>query len=369
MKKPIKILISAGGSGGHLFSAQNLASLLLQKKEKIDLLFAASGLKKSPFFKRTEYPFSEISSSKVFKGVKFFSSLFYLLKGTIESLFLIKKYSPDVVVGFGSFHSFPVLLAAKLLRKKVVLFEANCICGKVNSLFSSKNTLLTSQFPFTYFEKKVVVKQVVRFPWIKEVNGQKEEAKKKLNIDPLKKVLLVFGGSQGADFLNQVFFEVGILLKKELNLVVIHIAGSNEKKVSLNQKYADHKIDVIVLDFCNDMKSLYLATDLVVCRSGALTVSELLYHRKAALLVPYPYASLNHQEINANFMENTVKGAKKLIQSRLNSNKLAEEIIDLFKNDQKKIKELEKNISEFLEKEEKKERLEDLILSIAKEKE
>src|SRR3989344_1214159 len=128
--KKLKVLIAAGGSGGHLFPAQQLAEQL----QDCDIAFAGYKLKETPFFSREKIPFWEIASSQPRKRnwLKFLISSW---KGFWQSVFLMRKFKPNVVVGFGSYHVFPVLLAAALLRKKIILFEANCALGKVNRIF------------------------------------------------------------------------------------------------------------------------------------------------------------------------------------------------------------------------------------------
>lgn len=125
----LKVLIAAGGSGGHLFPARQLAEQLTGD----EVLFAGHHLSKSPFFEKEKIPFREIESAPLTNKFLFLKALW---KGFWQSVDLLRTVRPDVVVGFGSFHSFPVLLAATILRKKVVLFEANCSLGKVNRFFS-----------------------------------------------------------------------------------------------------------------------------------------------------------------------------------------------------------------------------------------
>src|SRR5690606_13931137 len=146
---------------GHLFPAQQLAYYYP------DVLFAGHHLSKSPFF-REEFPFQEIKASPPKK----WSFLFSTIIGLFQSLKLFSKNKIDVVVGFGSFHTFPVLLAAAILRKKMVLFEANCVLGKVNRLFAPFADKIAVQFPIP--TKKTVL--VPLLPWKKQKKPSRDEA-------------------------------------------------------------------------------------------------------------------------------------------------------------------------------------------------
>ena len=125
-----KILIATGGTGGHIFPAQALATELLEKN--YELLFAGGGLKSNRYFNRSRFPYAQIASATPLKGNPF-KSLFRIGKGINESLKLIDRYKPDMDVGFGSFYSFPVLAAARWSKIPIILFEPNAIPGKSQS--------------------------------------------------------------------------------------------------------------------------------------------------------------------------------------------------------------------------------------------
>ncbi len=129
-----KILIAVGGSGGHLLPAQQLAHELQSHAE---IFFAGHRLETSAFFKQDAFPFQSISAAPLRYSLRGLWMFFKMnLRGICQSISAIRKFRPDLVVGFGSFHSFPVLAAAWLMRQNIALFEANCLMGKVNRLFS-----------------------------------------------------------------------------------------------------------------------------------------------------------------------------------------------------------------------------------------
>lgn len=144
-----KVLFAAGGTGGHLLPAQALAHQLQEKNEGLELLFAGALLSTNPYFDRETFPFQDVASTTPFRGgfFKKMGSFLVLLKGIWESWVLLCREAPDLVVGFGSFHAFPLLCAAVIKRIPLVLFESNAAAGKVIRLFSKKADFTGIYFP------------------------------------------------------------------------------------------------------------------------------------------------------------------------------------------------------------------------------
>lgn len=306
----MKILIAAGGSGGHLFPAQALAKELAPHAS---VMMAGHHLTKSPFF-HGNFPSFDIVSATPKKPIRF---LFSVCKGLVQAFRLISKNKIDVVVGFGSFHTFPVLLASALLRKKIILFEANCVLGKVNRLFAPVSKKVALQFPLNRAIKNGIF--VPLLPWGRTFEVSKKE--KALDYFGLKKdkfTILVFGGSQGAAFFNEIMPRVASLL---CDVQIIHFTGKGKAL------YANE--NACVKEFETRMDLAYAAADLVICRSGASTVAELIRYGKPSLLIPFPFATEDHQRENALFLANMVRGAKLLDQKEALPDKIKEEIINL----------------------------------------
>lgn len=286
-----KVLIATGGTGGHLFPSQQLAERL----SDCEVLFAGHKLKTSPFFHR-RVPYVEIASASSKKKA------FLLLKGVFQSLKMIWRFKPDVVVGFGSYHSFPVLMAAVILKRKIVLFEPNGSLGKVNRFFARFAKKVAFQFPI-HHPKSVYVPLL---PW-KALNVRKKEK------DPYRRTILVFGGSQGASFINETFHKAARLLSFPFQ--VIHLTG----KEGLELHYT---VPAIVKPFEEDMGSVYARADFAVCRCGAGTTAELIRYQIPAVVIPYPYAH-DHQRKNGEFLK---RGVRMLDQKETTPERLAEEI-------------------------------------------
>lgn len=310
-RKKLRVLIAAAGSGGHLFPAQQLKKLLGSSAE---VLFAGSGLASNPFFAKETIAFQEISASPLKKG--FFSKT---CLGLWQSLRLFKRFKPDVVVGFGSFHTFPILAAAVLLRKKIVLFEPNAALGKVNRLIFPFSKKIAGQFLLPVKENKRAL--VPFLPWENREKRAltKKEALAYFGLDTNKKTILVFGGSQGALFFNEKVAEaIDLLGQKRGDLQVIHFAGKKGK--------ASYVIPSCVKEFEPDMEMAYKAADIAVSRAGAGTIGELIHFAVAALLIPFPFATEEHQKKNAEFLAGDLQGAKMVEQKEATIERIGKEI-------------------------------------------
>lgn len=329
----LKVLIAAGGSGGHLFPAQQLREKLSSDAE---VAFAGYRLSESPFFAREDISFAEIVASPLKRG--FVSKSW---KGFWQAIHFLCSFRPDVVVGFGSFHIFPVLLAAVFLRKKIVLFEANCVLGKVNWLFSPFAKSIAGQF----------LKPLVSLlPWADQKVVSQEEARRYFQLCPNTFTILIFGGSQGASFFNEIMPAVCAQLS---GVQVIHLYGKGK---------AVHTVPACVKPFEKEMVQAYAAADVAICRAGAATIAELIRFAVPALCIPYPYAAENHQEKNGEFFSQKIGGGRMLLQQEATVEKIVEEV-ELLK---KRREEHRKALLEYGLQNKKRVGLEELVKTVGK---
>ncbi len=368
--KTYKVLIAAGGSGGHLIPAQQLAERLREKK--IEICFAGRGLDSSISFQRQKFAFKEIVSGPLKQPLK-------ILNGFFSACLFLKKYQPQVVVGFGSYHSFPVLLAAVFLGKKIVLFEANTVLGRVNRFFAGFAKVLALQFPLmekqhqninnhkmNKFEKKFsgeLKKNRLFFkatrpnlqntclvkpmPWSQSFSlEEQKKAKQQLGLDPAQAVLFMFGGSQGADFLNDLICRLAFFWEKEKFFQIIHLAGSNIAAENVKSWLDKLGFNSCVASYFQDMGLLFSAANIVASRAGAGTLAEIVCAEKPALLIPFPYAKDNHQSFNADFLQEKIKGGQKIVQSEVDIKSFSEKLLFLWENE----KQLKKNFQDFKQK-------------------
>lgn len=321
MHKPKpKVLLAVGGTGGHLFPAQALARDL----EETQILFAGSGLSKNQYFDKNLFRFKEIQSgsfltSNLKKNVK---GLFSLLKGIKQSFQLLKDYQPDLVVGFGSYHMAPLLLAARLKKVPFILFASDTIPGKVIRFFSKKAVFSAIQFEEAnkMLKGKTVV---VKIPFWSRESGNialsKEAALDYYSLDRHLLTILIFGGSQGAQAINQIATE--IFLKTPFQ--ILHFVGHEKNREQISESYRKRGIKACVKSFEDKMHYAWRAADVAICRAGAATLAELLFYEVPAILIPYPYAADDHQKSNALVFETKIGGTKTLLESELSPAKLS----------------------------------------------
>lgn len=327
-----RILIATGGTGGHLFPAQALAREFSKAHPDSEILFVGKGLGSNRCFLRSEFSFQEVSSASLSFKKNFVSSFLAILRGIKQSYKILKEYDPSIVIGFGSFYSFPTLVASLFKKVPFVLFEPNAEAGKVNRLFSRWAKVTAIQFSGVAEKLKGKILEVQVPLWQKEdqVSLSQEEARSYFYLDPAKTTLLVFGGSQGAAAINQLFLQAAKNMhKSDSDFQIIHIAGDSEKADELRKEYERSGILACVKPFEDRMNLAWRAASLVVCRAGAASLAEQIAFEVPGILIPYPYAADDHQKKNALFMETCVKGAVHIPQMQLTSEALGKKIQDL----------------------------------------
>lgn len=259
----------------------------------------------------------------------------HLFKGLSQSLTILKKYQPDVVVGFGSYYTVPILLAARWLKIPIVLHEANSIPGRANKWIAPLADCVGIHFPSvaSFFKGKTVevglpLREGYHFNAV-----SKETALAYYGFSPGYQTLLICGGSQGARAINQLI-EKCLPIFKRLSLQIIHLTGDASQAEALTALYASHQIPACVKVFESQMQMAWQAADGFVGRSGASTIAESIEFEVPGILIPYPYATDRHQEKNADFLVETVKSARKLLEPGLTPGDLSKGIEDLFQTQQ-----------------------------------
>ncbi len=366
MKKS-KILIAAGGTGGHLFPAQTLSDQLLKEHPDLELFFAGAKLSSNAYFDQKKFRFYDIASTTPFRGgpLAVLKSIGVLINGIKESVHLLSKEKPMLIVGFGSFHVFPILFAAVIKKIPIVLFESNAIPGKVVRLFSKK-----AQWTGIYFSAaKDYLKGAtheVEIPTRVETNLciSKQEARRRFGLNPDTPTLLIFGGSQGAQEINNKILQMLSLLKNEkLSFQLIHLTGCDAMAMRVEQCCNELGITCYAKKFEKRMEVAWEAADIVVCRSGAMTLAELLFHEVPGVLIPYPFASDQHQLKNALFIEKNVGGSMHLLESALTPELLTKTVKELIEPHSSRAKGMKKAIQNY-KSQQKKQDLSRLILEL-----
>lgn len=322
---PKKVLITTGGTGGHVYPAQGLADQLKKQNPQVEILFIGGGLSTNRYFERDKVSFQEVSCSPIKRG----GGIFKIAKGAYQSYQIIKAFQPDIVVGFGSYYTVPTLVAAKVAGIPIILHEANSVPGKVNKLFAPFVDAVGVHFPQAIQLLKgnaLEVGMPLREGFSRGVISR-DEALEYFGLEPGRITLLIFGGSQGAEAINNSFKEMSIC--KELQL--IHLTGSETSAEELKTLYGKRGIKASVKAFERKMNAAWSCADLFLGRAGASTISEALEFEVPGILIPYPFATDNHQEKNADYLVSTVGGAIKIMENDMTPESLLESFIELSK--------------------------------------
>ena len=304
--KTLKVLIVAGGTGGHILPALTLAREI-RKRRIGEVLFVASSRKQDRDMisdkgvNFTTLPITPVGSRSIFAVLNFLIKLFI---GTIKSACILLKFKPDTVVGFGGYVSGPIVLLASFSGAKTIIHEQNVYPGKANRILARFVNKIAISFPeakdfLKGFESKIIFSG----------NPLREGLERDDSIRPVDSfTVLVIGGSQGAHKLNTVVPEALSLMEENNRnmLNIIHIAGKNDLE-EVKAYYNKIEIKNRVFSFTEHMARLYNECDFVISRAGAMTISELLALEIPAILVPYPYA-LGHQKFNAMALEKIGSG-------------------------------------------------------------
>ena len=355
-----KVLIASGASAGHLYPALALADNLKHKQPSWEIAFVTCRrLSLENSIESSGYNFFIISICPFsFDCRKFLISLYRFIKSFWETFLIIEKFRPDVVIGFGSYVSFPVILESALFKKPTFIHEQNVSLGLSNralSLFVDKVAVSFKDAPLDS-RKFVFTGNPLRKELVKK---DKEESRAFFGLDE-KFTILVLGGSQGSERINTEFKQtVDILSAKRRDFQFIHLCGKKDYS-SLKKDYSCIKIRYCLFDFLTRMDFAYSLADLVICRAGAGSITELAFFRKAAILIPYPYAG-SHQLENANALK-MKEAAVCLEEKELGGFRLAEFILRLMDSAGARA-ELEKRVAEFVNPEAG-ERLAELALSL-----
>lgn len=318
MTRPV--VVAAGGTGGHVIPALAVADVLRARDIPVVWLGTKTGLE-ARLVPAAGIDIRWISVAGL-RGKNLIESVMgpvKLLRSCAQSLRLIYNLKPQAVLGMGGFVSGPVGIAALLLRKPLVLHEQNAVAGMTNRWLSRVATRVFSAWPgaFTESVKTTVVGNPVRQDIATLANVP--HTINADNTQPLR--ILVVGGSRGARALN----ETVPLAITQLNrpVQVRHQAGTQEADQVRSLYMKASQASVVVDDFIDDMAAAYSSADVVICRSGAMTVTELSALGVPSILVPFPYAVDDHQTRNAEHLSNT--GAAVLMQqTSLNADALAD---------------------------------------------
>lgn len=299
----MKVLFAAGGTGGHLYPAIAIAEELRRLEPSAVIEFAGTSKKiEARVIPQKGYPFHPIWISGFSRRLRMDNLLFpvKVVVSLLQSFFLIRRLRPDIVIGTGGYVCGPVLFTASLSGIPTVVHESNSYPGVTTRLLAGRVTKVFTTFEITRTWLAASAKvEVVGNPTRAELSAaNRTDGAAAFGLSPDRSTLFVFGGSLGAASINSAMPAV-VSLAVARGWQVIWQTGETDKSSAAN--VPTHP-DIKVMPYVDRMDLGYAAADLVVCRSGATTLAELTRLGKPAVLVPYPYAAANHQELNANAM-------------------------------------------------------------------
>ena len=321
----MRILIATGGTGGHIFPAVETAKALKVRGHQVS--FAGVLGPAEDKIKALGFPVFSLSAQglndRSFLGWLNFGSIMFQAVG--GSFGVVRKIVPDKIIGFGSYGAFPVVMAGALMRVPLLIHEQNVVPGKANALLSKivKKVAISFEGSRKYLNPGKAV--WTGCPCHNSAAPSRSEGLRAFGLEENKKTIVLVGGSQGSQRLNEVFFE----LMKDLSLSgfqAIHMTGIKDFPL-YEARYRLVRLPVKAHAFINNIDQAYAAADIIIARAGAATISELGLLGLAAVLVPYPFAG-NHQKYNADVLAD--KGVALIVEQKdLTKSSLREAVISM----------------------------------------
>lgn len=324
----MKIIIAAGGTGGHLFPGIALAEEFKTKNGSNQVLFIGTKRKmEKQILIPQGFVFNAIDAASL-KGKNLFDllkSLVSIPKSILKSILIIKDFNPDLVIGLGGYVSGPVVLAATLMGFKTAIHEQNTLPGLTNRILGKIAHLIFVSFEqsLSYFPKGKTI--LTGNPIRKECS---EASSSTLLRTPF--TLMVLGGSLGSHQINCAMIDaLEDLLPIRETIKIIHQTGEKDFNL-VKEAYQNKGFSADVSIFIDRIVDAYQQASLVVSRAGATTLAEMMAQRRASILIPYPLAANQHQHLNAMAVVSQ-KAALMMDPEKMTGKRLAELILDLYK--------------------------------------
>jgi UDP-N-acetylglucosamine--N-acetylmuramyl-(pentapeptide) pyrophosphoryl-undecaprenol N-acetylglucosamine transferase len=322
------ILFACGGTGGHVFPALAVAENFLSDNNSFNVIFAGRAAPAMEEKLLSKYNYRTIKAVPLKRGSIIHNLLLplKLLLSVLDSAKLLKKENPAFIVATGGYVALPVMLAAIIKRIPFYAIEPNAVMGVANKICAK-------------FAKKVYVASKTQGNPVRKMPENLPAPE--IFADNKKFRILITGGSQGALGINKKIEQIYVQISANENLSVVWQAGAKHAD-ALAQKYGASK-NILITAFLDNIYAYMQNADLIISRSGASTLAEILAFGKASILLPYPYATANHQEYNARAVE---KDGAALVELDSEPNNLLEKINSLMNNSEmlenmsKKAKEL-----------------------------
>lgn len=343
----MRFILTCGGTAGHINPALAIAGRLRELMPDCEILFiGAEGKMETELVPREGYKMEALKITNISRGHSIealrhnLNTLKNVALSTHEAKRIVREFKPDVVIGTGGYVCYPVLTAAHELGIPTVVHESNAVPGLTTKLLAERVDRVMVGFAdsreaYRHPEKVEVTGTPVRGEF---ASYSKAQAKKELGLDPDEPLVVSVWGSLGAAHMNRIMGELITLLDARGEFRLIHSAGSMyfdgfmEKLEENAPDFARHGADV--REYIYDMPRVMAAADLILCRAGASTLSELAYMGKPVILVPSPNVTNNHQEKNARVLEKA-GGAKVFLEGEFDAQSLLDTVRELLGDEDK----------------------------------
>ena len=319
MKKSYRIIISGGGTGGHIFPALSIADAIKSKCPDAEILFVGADnrmeMQRVPEagYRIVGLPIMGFDRKNLLRNIKV---LWHLFKSQRMAKKIIKDFAPQVAVGVGGYASGPTLRMAAKMNIPTLIQEQNSYAGVTNKLLAKEAKMICVAYEgmekFFPHEKLKITGNPVRTTLLGTM-GNRAECAAKMNLDPEKSIVLLVGGSLGARSMNESMMNSLVLIAENPNVQFVWQTGKYYYNEILERVGKEGKPgNLVITDFISDMASALGAADLVISRAGAGSISEFALLGKAVILVPSPNVAEDHQTMNA--MALVDKGAALLVR-------------------------------------------------------
>ncbi len=358
----MKVVIAAAGTGGHINPGIAIANKIMTEQPNSKIIFIGTnrGLE-TKLVPRAGYELKTVESYGISRSLTL-QNIKRLVKtiGSIgEAKKILEEFKPDLVIGTGGYICISVCSAAKKIKIPYIIHESNVLPGVATKMLAKNAKKILVGFEeakdrLPKAKKIVVTGTPTKVKKLNLTEDEIKEKKKKLGFNETKPLVLVFGGSQGAQAINESITEI-IKEEKNSEYQIMWAAGIEhykivkaelEKRNNLDMNISDEKCEdnkhgVLILPYIYEMEEAINIADLVVSRSGAMTVTEIEKVGKPAIFIPFPYAAENHQEYNARALEKK-DAARVILNKDLTGKSLNDMIIELVEN-KNKLKEMGEN--------------------------
>jgi len=340
----MKMIISAGGTGGHIYPALAIIKKFQEIDKDFEVLYIGTHNRmENKIIPEYNIPYQSIkiygfSKSDIKRDIK---NIGYLINSYYKCIDIMKEFKPDIVVGVGGYVTLPVILASRKLNIKTVIHEQNSIPGKTNKFLSRgvHKVFISFEESKKYFSKDINVIYTGN-PSGDNVKNLKPIKKESLGLTKNKKLVLVTSGSLGSSALNKKLIEFLKKSSKEDYEVLMITGNGNYETFTKENKFSKN---IKILPYLDNLAALFKSCDLVIGRAGAGTISELMMAKTPAILVPSPNVANNHQYYNAlDLSENQL--AIMIEEKDLDGNELYKKVKDLLSDNNKEYKEIVKNL-------------------------